>query len=98
MKKETNRDLFCLVVGTAGQRDAQSRAERRGHVAAMQDDDDNLVRRRSRLFQTLVGFVQQLLQLLFRQKEEENKRKRVIPLRRVQPTMYRYSSSFLFFF
>ena len=97
MKKETNRDLFCLVVGTAGQRDAQSRAERRGHVAAMQDDDDNLVRRRSRLFQTLVGFVQQLLQLLFRQKEE-NKRKRVIPLRRVQPTMYRYSSSFLVFF
>ena len=60
------RDFFRLVVGPAGERDAEPGGEQRvaGHVAPMQHDDDDLVRRRARLLKALVRLVQQLLQLL----------------------------------
>lgn len=58
------RDFFRLVVRAAGERDAETGRERGGHVAAVEHDDDDLVRRRARLFKALVRLVQQLLQLL----------------------------------
>lgn len=58
------RDFFRLVVGPAGERDAKCGGERRRHVAAMENHDDDLVRRRAGLFEALVRLVEQLLQLL----------------------------------
>ena len=58
-------DFFGLVIGPSGQSDAQAETGGSVDVAAVQHDDDDLVRRRSRLFQTLIGIFQQLLQLLF---------------------------------
>ena len=58
------RDFFGLVIGSTGQSDSQSQRRRSTRISSVQDDDNNFVRRCSRLFQTLIGVVQQLLQFL----------------------------------